>query len=86
MTVTCIAPSAAPSSPQVVNLPRRGVIGVLARNPEDRDAIGPELEDRYGRDYDLAIWTTPEEALAAYARPAHERPAGGASCRLPLPC
>ncbi len=65
MTVTCIAPSAAPSSPQVVNLPRRGVIGVLARNPEDPDAIGPELEDRYGRDYDLAIWTTPEEALAA---------------------
>ena len=47
------------------NVPRRGVIGVLACNAEDRDLIGQELEDRYGRDYDLAIWTTPEAALAA---------------------
>ena len=38
---------------------------MLASNAEDRDGIGQELQDRYGRDYDLAIWTTPEAALAA---------------------
>ena len=44
---------------------RHGLIGVLARNAEDRDVVGRELEDRYGRDYDFAIWPTPEAALAA---------------------
>jgi thioredoxin reductase len=44
---------------------RHGVIGVLARYGEDRDVIERELADRYGRDYDLVIWSTPGAALAA---------------------
>ena len=63
--MTRISPREALFDLQTENVPRRGVIGVLARNAEDRDGVGQELEDRYGRDYDLAIWTTPEAALAA---------------------
>ena len=61
-------PLDAPFEPETENVPHRGVIGVLARNLEDRDRIGQELQDRYGRDYDLAIWTTPEAALTALHR------------------
>jgi thioredoxin reductase (NADPH) len=42
----------------------RGLIGVLGRHADDRDLIAVELE-RYGRHYDLAVWSTPEAALAA---------------------
>src|SRR5262249_12714307 len=43
---------------------RRGVTGVLGDLAEDRGVLGRELKDRYGHDYDLAIWSTPEAALA----------------------
>ena len=64
-TVTPMQPSEALSDPLTDNVPPRAVIGILAGNTKDRTRIGQELQDRYGHDYDLAIWTTPEAALAA---------------------
>jgi thioredoxin reductase len=59
-----MTPHEASSDPQTEIVRPRGVIGVLAGAMEDRTHIGQELEDRYGHDYDLAIWTTPAAALA----------------------
>jgi thioredoxin reductase (NADPH) len=81
-TVTAISLSQTLSDPQAENLPPRGVIGVLAGNAEDRNRIGQELGDRYGRDYDLAIWTTPEAALAGL----RDLGAGGVAVVLLVAC
>lgn len=59
------SPREAWSDLQTENVPPRGVIGLLARTADDRDRIEQELRDRYGHDYDLAIWSTPEVAIAA---------------------
>jgi thioredoxin reductase (NADPH) len=41
------------------------VIGILAGNSQERNGLGLGLADRYGRDYEVAIWSTPGEAFAA---------------------
>jgi thioredoxin reductase (NADPH) len=51
--------------PHTENVHHHGVIGVLACNAEDRNRVGGELVGRYGGDYELAIWSTPEAALSA---------------------
>jgi thioredoxin reductase (NADPH) len=58
------------------------VIGMVAGNAEDRNGLGRELVGRYGRDYEVAIWSTPEEALAAL----HDLQKSGLSVVLLIAC